>query len=170
MRGGLLDSRLDWGAAERLHEGFWRRVKTQESLPSEGAARERPEPFRSRCDMGRPPKPIKTRHGAPRHSCRSLCACSGLALAHPAPGTAKGPSGCLSGPRRGPEPTAPAPREVLPMELQGGDRLADETGKWEVVSQPYTTAGGKIAHASVQRATNPPARTYEVGTPSSASA
>ena len=73
-------------------------------------------------------------------------------------------------PRRGPEPTAPAPRQVLPTELQGGDRLADETGKWEVVSQPYTTAGGKIAHARVQRATNPPARTYEVGTPSSASA
>jgi len=43
MRGGLLDSRQGWGAAERLHEGFWRRVKTQESLPSEGA-----EPFRSR--------------------------------------------------------------------------------------------------------------------------
>ena len=40
MRGGLLDSRQGWGAAERLHEGFWRRVKTQESLPSEGA-----EPF-----------------------------------------------------------------------------------------------------------------------------
>jgi hypothetical protein len=38
MRGGLLDSRQGWVPAERLHQGFWRRVETQESLPSEGAA------------------------------------------------------------------------------------------------------------------------------------
>ena len=41
------------------------------------------------------------------------------------------------------------------MELQVGDRLADETGEWEVVSQPSTTAGGKIAHARVQRGDQP---------------
>ena len=31
------------------------------------------------------------------------------------------------------------------MELQIGDRLADETGEWEVVGRPYMTAGGKSA-------------------------
>jgi hypothetical protein len=38
------------------------------------------------------------------------------------------------------------------MELQVGDRLADETGESEVVGRPYTTAGGKTAHVRVQRA------------------
>jgi hypothetical protein len=28
---------------------------------------------------------------------------------------------------------------VLPMQLQIGDRLADETGEWEVASRPYVT-------------------------------
>jgi len=28
---------------------------------------------------------------------------------------------------------------VLPMELQIGDRLTDETGEWEVIGHPYTT-------------------------------
>jgi hypothetical protein len=37
------------------------------------------------------------------------------------------------------------------MELQIGDRLADETGEWEVIGQPYTTAGGKTARVRVQR-------------------
>jgi hypothetical protein len=32
----------------------------------------------------------------------------------------------------------PAERRVLPMELQLGDRLADETGEWEVIGRPYT--------------------------------
>jgi len=49
------------------------------------------------------------------------------------------------------EPTAPAERRVLPMELQIGDRLVDETGEWEVVGRPCTTVGGKTAHARVQR-------------------
>jgi hypothetical protein len=35
---GCLTVGRGWVAAERLHEGFWRRVKTQESLPKEGAA------------------------------------------------------------------------------------------------------------------------------------
>jgi len=33
--------------------------------------------------------------------------------------------------------------------------FADETGEWEVVGRPYTTAGGKTAHARVQRANDP---------------
>jgi hypothetical protein len=41
------------------------------------------------------------------------------------------------------------------MELQVGDRLADETGEWEVIGQPYTTAGGRIVHARVQRINEP---------------
>ncbi|TMI97378.1 MAG: hypothetical protein E6H01_13230 [Bacillati bacterium ANGP1] len=49
------------------------------------------------------------------------------------------------------EPTA----KVLPMELQVGDRLADETGEWEVIAPPYSTAGGRVAHARVQRIDEP---------------
>jgi hypothetical protein len=44
------------------------------------------------------------------------------------------------------EPTAPAERRVLPMELQVGDRLTDETGEWEIVSRPYTSNAGKDVH------------------------
>jgi len=43
----------------------------------------------------------------------------------------------------------PAERRVLPMELQVGDRLADETGEWEVIGRPFTTAAGKNAHAQL---------------------
>jgi len=32
---------------------------------------------------------------------------------------------------------------VLSMELQRGDRIADETGEWEIISRPYVSAGGK---------------------------
>jgi hypothetical protein len=39
------------------------------------------------------------------------------------------------------EPTAPATSKILPMELRIGDRIADETGEWEVIGRPYTTAG-----------------------------
>ena len=46
------------------------------------------------------------------------------------------------------------------MELQIGDRLADETGECEVVGRPYTTAGGKTAHVRVQRVGEP---TVDVG-------
>jgi len=41
------------------------------------------------------------------------------------------------------------------MQLRIGDRLVDETGEWEVVSQPYTTAGGKNARVRVQRVGEP---------------
>ena len=53
------------------------------------------------------------------------------------------------------EPTAPPERRVLPMELQVGDRLADETREWEIIGRPYTTAGGKTAHVRVQRVGQP---------------
>ena len=41
------------------------------------------------------------------------------------------------------------------MELQLGDRLADETGEWDMIGRPYTTAGGKTAHVRVQRVGQP---------------
>ena len=41
------------------------------------------------------------------------------------------------------------------MELRVGDRLADETGDREVIAPPYTTAGGRIVHARVQRINEP---------------
>ena len=41
------------------------------------------------------------------------------------------------------------------MELQVGDRLADETGEWEVIAPPYSTAGGRIVHARVQIVNEP---------------
>src|SRR3989442_441352 len=60
---------------------------------------------------------------------------------------------------RNPSPAAsrekPAPRRLLPMQLQPGDRLTDETGEWEVSGRPYTTAGGKTAHVRVQRLGQP---------------
>jgi hypothetical protein len=53
------------------------------------------------------------------------------------------------------EPEPPPERRVLPMQLQIGDRLADETGEWEVIGPPYTTAGGKDARVRVQRVGKP---------------
>ena len=46
-------------------------------------------------------------------------------------------------------------RRVLPLDLQVGDRFADETGEWEVVGRPFTTAGGKNAHARVRKVSQP---------------
>lgn len=49
----------------------------------------------------------------------------------------------------------PGTHRVLPMELQVGDRLADESGEWEVIARPYTSGGGKNAHARVRRVDQP---------------
>ena len=53
------------------------------------------------------------------------------------------------------EPAAPTTTRILPMQLQVGDRLSDETGEWEVANRPHTTAGGKIAHARVRKVDQP---------------
>lgn len=45
--------------------------------------------------------------------------------------------------------------KILPMDLRVGDHLADETGEWEVIAPPYTTAGGRIVHARVQLINEP---------------
>ena len=53
------------------------------------------------------------------------------------------------------EPAAPAVSKVLAVELQVGDRLADETSDWEVIAPPYSTMGGRMVHARVQRIDEP---------------
>jgi hypothetical protein len=53
------------------------------------------------------------------------------------------------------EPSVPVTTRILPMQLQVGDRLSDETGEWEVANRPHTTAGGKIAHARVRKVDQP---------------
>ena len=40
------------------------------------------------------------------------------------------------------------------MQLRIGDRLTDETGEYEVIGRPYTTAGGKTANVRVRRVDN----------------
>lgn len=53
------------------------------------------------------------------------------------------------------EPQASADPQILPTELQVGDRLADETSDWEVIAPPYSTMGGRMVHARVQRIGEP---------------
>jgi len=53
------------------------------------------------------------------------------------------------------EQKSAADNKILPMELRVGDRLADERGEWEVIAPPYSTAGGRIIHARVQRINEP---------------
>ncbi len=53
--------------------------------------------------------------------------------------------------KRAPEPTTV---RVLPMQLQIGDRLTDETGEYEVIGRPYTTNDGKDVHVRVKRVDN----------------
>jgi hypothetical protein len=53
------------------------------------------------------------------------------------------------------EPPAAGNTKILPMELLVGDRLADETGEWEVIAPPYSTAGGRVVHARVQKIDQP---------------
>jgi hypothetical protein len=60
-------------------------------------------------------------------------------------------------PENTPASTPPDARTILPMQLRVGDRFADETGEWEVIGPPYSTAGGKIVHARVQSVGQPAA-------------
>ena len=56
-------------------------------------------------------------------------------------------------PLKKPEPAPPAarrPLRVLPMNLQIGDRITDETGEWEVIGRPCTSAAGNNAHVRVR--------------------
>jgi hypothetical protein len=53
------------------------------------------------------------------------------------------------------KPQAVDDTKILPTELQVGDRLADETGEWEVIAVPYSTAGGRMIHARAKRIGEP---------------
>ena len=55
------------------------------------------------------------------------------------------------------QPSASAARRILPMQLRTGDRITDETGEWEIIARPYTTAGDKNARVRVQRVGDPTA-------------
>jgi hypothetical protein len=59
------------------------------------------------------------------------------------------------GPEKRPDRAKATEARLLPMELRIGDRLTDETGEWEVIGRPFTTAGGKNAHARVRKAGQP---------------
>jgi hypothetical protein len=54
-------------------------------------------------------------------------------------------------PERKREHEPPAETRVLPMQLKVGDRLTDETGEYEVIGRPFTTAAGKTANVRVKR-------------------
>src|SRR5215470_16925156 len=44
----------------------------------------------------------------------------------------------------------PGTIRIFPAHFQIGDRIADETGEWEVAGHPFTTAGGKNANVRVR--------------------
>jgi len=54
-----------------------------------------------------------------------------------------------------PPPEPPGTIRILPMRLQVGDRISDESGAREIIGRPYTTAGGKTSHVRVQRMDKP---------------
>jgi hypothetical protein len=53
---------------------------------------------------------------------------------------------------------SPATRTLLPILLQPLDRFADEDGNWEVINRPWSTRGGKLVHATVQKPGDPSTR------------
>ena len=60
-----------------------------------------------------------------------------------------------SRPEKKREPEATPETKILPMDLRVGDRLADETGEWEIIGRPYTTNAGKDAHVRVKKIGQP---------------
>jgi len=72
-------------------------------------------------------------------------------------------------PAKKPDPAKPPEVRVLPMELQVGDRLSDETGEWEVVGRPYSTGRGKNAHARLNGSEILLRTRYEAGAPTNES-
>jgi hypothetical protein len=59
---------------------------------------------------------------------------------------------------------------VLPMELQLGDRLADETGEWEIIYRPYTTNAGRTLTFAFGGSASPMSPRFGSGARTSASA
>jgi hypothetical protein len=62
---------------------------------------------------------------------------------------------CVAKPRPEKKDESAGLTKVLPAQLRIGDRLVDESGEWQVLARPYTTAGGKTVSVRVQRADNP---------------
>ena len=54
-----------------------------------------------------------------------------------------------------PPPEPPGTTRVFPMQLRIGDQLTDESGTWQVITQPYSSAGGKNTQVRVQRVDQP---------------
>ena len=54
-----------------------------------------------------------------------------------------------------PPPEPPGTTRVLPMQLQIGDQITDESGTWQVIARPYSSAGGKTTQVRVQRVDQP---------------
>jgi hypothetical protein len=54
-----------------------------------------------------------------------------------------------------PPPEPPGTIRVLPMQLQVGDQITDESGTWQVIARPYSSAGGKNTEVRVQRVDQP---------------
>ncbi len=60
-----------------------------------------------------------------------------------------------------------ATRAILPMLLQPRDRFADEHGVWVVINHPWSTRGGNVVHATVQKPGKPETmcdKTWSAGT------
>ena len=49
-------------------------------------------------------------------------------------------------------------RTILPMLLQPRDLFIDEEGVWEVINRPWSTRGGQLIHATVQKPSEPNTR------------
>jgi hypothetical protein len=49
------------------------------------------------------------------------------------------------------------------MQLQVGDRRADETGEYEVIGRPYTTNAGRTPTLASRRSASRRSRTFEAG-------
>ena len=49
-------------------------------------------------------------------------------------------------------------RSILPILLQPRDRFIDEEGVWEVINHPWSTRGGTLIHATVQKSGEPSTR------------
>jgi hypothetical protein len=54
-----------------------------------------------------------------------------------------------------PDKKAPVEVRALPMDLQLGDRLADERSEWQVIGRPYATGAGKTVHVRVESLKQP---------------
>jgi hypothetical protein len=54
-----------------------------------------------------------------------------------------------------PPQAEPATRGTLPMQLHLGDRFIDEEGEWEIAGRPWTTHGGKLVHATIEKPGDP---------------